>query len=257
VSEARFRSDTRFLAGAADDPPGSKKNFKTLKGVDLEAAVEPVPSHIDWSQQGFVSQARDQADSGSCVSHAACAAAEARRLVANLAPVTLAPRSLHLCLIGLDFQQAASRARLLETVQTKGLPVDSGSDSLMFERAHCPADGQIARLPLTQFFDFPDSISAKRELASNGPIVAHMMAHEDFFRQYVGTFDVYRADPLSSSLGKHAVCIVGYDNFSACWIGLNSLGQQWGNQGLFRIAYDDAASALLTGAHPAYSLDCG
>jgi hypothetical protein len=248
------RSGTRIVAGAADDPVDAPRVFRDESESRDASVLDVLPAAVDWAQSGVVGPARDQGESGSCVSHAACAAAESRRQVANLSPVQFAPRTLHLCLMGLEFPLSSSRFVLLETLRAHGMAVDSGADAAMTERAHCAASGQIPRLALSQFFDLRDADAGKLEIATHGPVVCHMLAREDFFHDYLGTFDVYRANPQSPLVGKHAVCIVGYDDAAACWIGINSLGAHWGRQGLFRIAYDDTLSRIFTGL-PAYCLD--
>ncbi len=72
----------------------------------------------------------------------------------------------------------------------------------------------------------------------NKPVPCGMFIYEDF-KNYVG--GVY--SPLSGqeNLGGHFVVIVGYDDSQSCWIVKNSWGPDWGENGFFRIAYNQTS----------------
>ncbi|NDG26961.1 MAG: hypothetical protein EB120_07290 [Proteobacteria bacterium] len=42
-------------------------------------------------------------------------------------------------------------------------------------------------------------------------------------------------------MGGHAITLIGYDDSAKAWIVRNSWGEDWGEKGYFRIAYDDAS----------------
>jgi hypothetical protein len=75
----------------------------------------------------------------------------------------------------------------------------------------------------------------KQALADYGPFEATMLVYSDFFSYSGG---VYRH--TSGQLqGGHAVTVVGYDDEEGYWIVKNSWGRNWGENGWFRIAYDE------------------
>ena len=77
----------------------------------------------------------------------------------------------------------------------------------------------------------------KQSLADDGPFEALMVVYQDFYSYRSG---VYR-HVWGSSVGVHAVAIVGYDDSLGYWIAKNSWGTGWGEAGWFRIAYGDSS----------------
>jgi hypothetical protein len=80
-------------------------------------------------------------------------------------------------------------------------------------------------------------IAARKEfLDRTGPVVACLAVYNDFMYYQSGIYE-HRAGDL---LGYHAVSCIGYDDVNGCWICKNSWGQNWGEDGFFRIAYGEA-----------------
>jgi hypothetical protein len=79
----------------------------------------------------------------------------------------------------------------------------------------------------------------KTWLDTVGPLVAAFDLYEDFdwFFWHAGG-SIY-AHKSGGSRGLHVVLIVGYDDAAGCWIAKNSWGPAGGNQGFFRIAYNE------------------
>jgi C1A family cysteine protease len=65
-----------------------------------------------------------------------------------------------------------------------------------------------------------------------------MTVYEDFVRYYTG--GIYR-HVSGGRGGGHCISIVGYDDESKSWIGKNSWGTRWGEDGFFQIAYGECA----------------
>jgi hypothetical protein len=70
-----------------------------------------------------------------------------------------------------------------------------------------------------------------------------MNIYEDF-KNYVG--GVYEPLTGQENLGGHLVCIIGYDDSQSCWIVKNSWGPHWGENGFFRISYNETTINALT-----------
>jgi len=64
-----------------------------------------------------------------------------------------------------------------------------------------------------------------------------MVVYEDFIFYKGG---VYK-HATGSQLGGHAITMMGWDDSAKAWIVRNSWGEEWGEKGYFRIAYDDAS----------------
>jgi hypothetical protein len=243
-------------SGVGKDPEGAGLFVRSSAEIFAGTfALGSRPESIDWSERGMVHPVRYQDSSASCVAHAACAAIEARMRIAGIDAPVLAPRSLHMCFMGLDYTQSASRWLLRETVRSRGVPLDDGTDAGLSDRQMCGSSDELTVVRPAGIFDLLDAEGVRREIAARGPVIGHMIAREDFFRHYIGTIDIYSADSQSPVIGEHAVCIVGYDDRDQCWIGVNSLGEDWGQRGFFRIGYSDEISRLFNGGLPAYAID--
>lgn len=81
-----------------------------------------------------------------------------------------------------------------------------------------------------------DPLAIKQHIYGYGPVTACMVIYEDFFH-YTG--GVYRHTTEKTS-GGHCVALIGWDDDAGCWIGKNSWGTDWGEEGYFRIAYGEA-----------------
>lgn len=94
----------------------------------------------------------------------------------------------------------------------------------------------------------------------DAPIAAFMVVYEDFERYY--SQGIYEWDGVSPRVqGMHAVCLIGYvtSGPTRYWIGKNSWGDQWGEDGFFRIAFgectiDDACWWMIAPSFNASSL---
>jgi hypothetical protein len=65
------------------------------------------------------------------------------------------------------------------------------------------------------------------------PVIGGMQVFEDFMTYRSGIYE----SVIGEFLGWHAVAIIGYDDDEQCWIGKNSWGAGWGENGFFRISY--------------------
>ncbi len=66
----------------------------------------------------------------------------------------------------------------------------------------------------------------------NGPLSFYMEVYSDFY-YYAG--GVYEPTPTAKKEGGHAVVLLGYNSTENYWICKNSWGQNWGENGYFKI----------------------
>lgn len=248
-----FFSDIPLIDGVEDSGFTWIRRHFALVSVFSErpASSSPLDPSFDWKDQpGVVGTPRDQGmKNATCMAHAACAVAEAR-LAIKSESMEFSPRYLHFCAMQQDRQSTPRIEKLAGTLLKNGLPVTSEGDGLD-DIAACQAISDLAwsKVPAAYRFWKPEEV--KREISRYGPVLAIMDLREDFLNWYTGA-DVYRATPSSPVIGRHAVCFVGYDDADQCWIGMNSLGPDWGDGGFFKIGYED--SGVLT-PYAIYSFD--
>lgn len=225
-----------------------RRQFEMLGPFSQRApSVSPVSVRHDWRSSNTLRDPRMQGETATCVAFSTCAMAEARSQIGGR-QVAFSPRYLHFCSMRLDRQTGPFMGLLARTVLQRGMPTATGDEGLG-DVAGCSAVGSVASRRVKAVYEFWNAGDVKREIAERGPVIAIMDLREDFARWYAG--GIYRATS-SPKVGSHAVCLVGYDDSQRCWIGMNSLGKEWGESGFFRLAYDD--SGVLT-SDPVYSLD--
>jgi len=73
-----------------------------------------------------------------------------------------------------------------------------------------------------------------KDIATNGPITAQFMVHQDFLSYKSG---VYEHRGIDAPLGGHAIKIIGYgtDSGKDYWLVANSWNEEWGDHGFFKI----------------------
>jgi hypothetical protein len=83
----------------------------------------------------------------------------------------------------------------------------------------------------------------KKALIEHGPLIICIWIWKDFMYYRGG---VYR-HKWGRLEGGHLVALVGYDDNQQCWICKNSWGENWGEKGWFKIAYD--ADMFIAGCY--------
>ncbi|MDP4267156.1 MAG: C1 family peptidase, partial [Bacteroidota bacterium] len=84
-----------------------------------------------------------------------------------------------------------------------------------------------------------------RDILQDGPVVVAMYVPQSFF-QYTGGIYHYNG---GGYIWGHAVLLVGYDDYNRCFKARKSWGSSWGENGYFRISYDDVTNEVKFGSY--------
>lgn len=88
-----------------------------------------------------------------------------------------------------------------------------------------------------------DLLAIKQNLAQGAPVVIGMMVGGSFMSEMRGQklWTPTRSDYAMQHFGGHAICVIGYDDYyeGGAFQIMNSWGQDWGEDGLFWIRYND------------------
>ncbi len=208
-----------------------------------------LPAAHDWRDvdgANYVSPMLDQGRCGSCVAFATVGTFETQLNIAahdTSSPWQLSPQYLFACgggECGFGWMpEPAARFIVNKGVPDQAcMPYTSGPHG---DDARCSAAcaGASARTIKARAYGTPSgggmSVAAVKRALLDGPLVATMTVYDDFM-YYTG--GVYK-HVTGGVAGGHAVSIVGYSDADQAWIVRNSWGTGWGENGFFRIAWDD------------------
>ena len=80
-----------------------------------------------------------------------------------------------------------------------------------------------------------------KEALKKGTVLTSMDVYEDFFSYSGG---IYKSES-STYKGGHAIAIVGFNDKEKYWILKNSWGPSWGEDGYFRVSWEDKSGVGL------------
>lgn len=238
-----------------DEPSLDEQEELSRSSLDLFMALEErtYPEAHDWRDVGgvnFVTPIRDQAACGSCVAFGSCATVEGTlRIQENDADrdVDLSEAHLFYCIARAAGRRCKGRREggwwptgALDAFRDEGV-ADEACYPYVAGDQDCTglcADWQARLTKISGWQQLDELTDMKAWLAEHGPVVGTMKVYEDFVRFYRG--GVYR-HVAGAYGGGHCISIVGYDDGGGYWIGKNSWGTDWGEDGFFRIAYGECA----------------
>lgn len=214
-------------------------------------ATAAVPTRFDWRNKdgvNYSSPILNQANCGSCVAFSAIGALETQMNIVNKtphSPWSYSPQHLFSCGGG-ACQNGWHPMMAVQFLQKTGVPDEtcfpyqSGGDGKDLACSQTCSDASKRSLRITGYsqpsFFFQDANAVKQALLK-GPLMTTMMVYEDFLFYKSGVYKHTTGDQL----GGHAITLVGWDDNQKAWILRNSWGEDWGEKGYFRVAYDDSS----------------
>ncbi len=244
------RQDFKKRLGLQDAPDGMA-SFQAIPMRKKGFRAQALPPKIDWRNKdgaNWVSPMLNQGNCGSCVAFAAVATLETQTNItsgnAGYNP-EYSTQALFACGGGScdnGWQPQLAAKHLMnkgvpdegcapytmgytgETVSCSSICSDSGSRSSRISSYSTPS------------FGFTDIQSVKSAL-QKGPLVTTMMVYEDFATYNGG---IYK-HVSGTTLGGHAISLVGYDDATQSWLIRNSWGKDWGEEGFARVSWDDVS----------------
>lgn len=235
------KSELKNLFGNNELPQGKVDYSNAFKGNTYEA--------VDWRNDGginWLGPVMNQGNCGSCVAFATIATIEAQMSISTKAAwlhPEMSPQALFSCgggqcARGWFPSSAATYVKANGIVDNACSPYISGSTG---QDVQCKqfCNNQSARTykiaGFTKPTTFGGGVEAVKAALKKGPLVTTMTVYEDFLTYSSG---IYRS-VSSTSVGGHAVSLVGFNDQGRYWIVRNSWGADWGENGFVRISWDD------------------
>lgn len=261
VSEAIAQTRAGWIADESVFGGLSRDEFKQLLGhrmslrieapgnTDLSIAIPAsLPASFDWRNYNgiqWMTSVKNQGTCGSCTAFASIGALEAIYRTACHNPgldIDLSEQHLFGCVGGVCAGSAGiSFEEALSYFLYNGVPDESCFPYEGIDRdcaSTCP-DWQSRTLTISGFQRLSPENHINPELLKPAimiqPLLCSMLVYDDL-RYYAG--GVYQ-HVTGDYLGGHAVIIVGWDDATSCWICKNSWGSNWGEEGYFRIRWED------------------
>lgn len=214
---------------------------RSTENILLEAATYPDSYDLrNVKGSNYITSIKDQGNCGCCVAFGSTAAVEGtlrfQKSDANLA-VDLSEAQLFFCIASTENCNCETGwwpPKALDGYKNTGI-VDDSCFSYTDHDQGCNlcSNWQSRVTKITGWHEITATAEMKTWLSTKGPLVTCLSVYDDFFAYTSGIYT-----HVSGTLqGGHCICIVGYDDNQGCWIGKNSWGTAWGENGFFRIAY--------------------
>lgn len=228
---------------------GESDELYLQKGPPLDRGFA-APSSFDWRNYNgnqWMTPVKNQDQCGSCTAFASCGALEVIYRQVNYNPsleIDLSEQHLFTCagghcagVTGISFETA------LSLILYQGVPDEAcfPYQGIDLDCASTCPDWQARALTISGFQRVsPQNIYTPdllKPAVMIQPLLCSMQVYDDF-RYYTG--GVYQ-HVSGAYLGGHAIVIVGWDDAETCWICKNSWGTDWGENGYFRIRWEDCS----------------
>ncbi|MDP8215207.1 MAG: C1 family peptidase [Candidatus Euphemobacter frigidus] len=225
----------RYGLGCLKDPADNRD-------VPMQLVLPRItaPPRVDYT--GLMSPVRNQGEEGTCVAFASVVGikeyqeqAERRRLI------ELSPRYLyHLCkrMDGVPGQEGTFPRIAMKALAQNGVCPEECWPYQPYQTDHsCPtADEEALPFKIRTYARLNEIVEMERSLSINGPFLAGVNVFSDWFEDHGGKIPLPPKD--ESSLGGHAICIMGYSRSGNYFKFKNSWGTGWGDHGFGYLSYE-------------------
>lgn len=240
-AEQKLRLGAQLPDGFGDDQFSARN----------EKPSQRLPAAFDWRNKdgiNYSSPILNQGSCGSCVAFASVGVLETQMNITRntpSSPWSYSPQHLFACGGG-ACQQGWTPFSALSYMKESGVPDEtcfpytSGANGDDMACSATCGDSKARSEKITGYgmptFLFGSVEQVKAALVK-GPLVAVMKVYEDFLFYKGGVYKHVTGEMA----GGHAVAIVGWNDADKAWIVRNSWGEDFGEQGYFRIAWDDVS----------------
>uniref|UniRef100_A0A7E4VJR6 Pept_C1 domain-containing protein n=1 Tax=Panagrellus redivivus TaxID=6233 RepID=A0A7E4VJR6_PANRE len=224
----------------------AQSDFKKVLGLryvnpdDVNTKVEPdnrqptatIPTSLDYREKNQVSSVKDQKHCGSCWAFAAASVIESQYLIHKKESLDLSEEHIvhcdtytHGCAGGDD------RYALWWVSENQGILTEAIYPYTATNGTCAAPAGKKYKITKPEAIEKSEAALVEA-LAKYGPISAGINVPPELQHYTGGIIDISEAECAKTSLGGHAISIVGYT--PEYWIIKNSWSANWGEEGYFR-----------------------
>ena len=208
-------------------------------------AVSSLPAQLDWRMNNgnWVTPVRNQGGCGSCWDFSAVGQIEAWWKIRNGDPnadIDLSEQFILSCSEGGCDGWWVSGA--LDFVKENGIPTENcfryyADDTVPCSNACENWQNEAIKIPGWGYITLSEAIVENiKNAVYRHPVSASFTVYEDFNYYSGGVYE----HVWGSELAGHAILIVGWNDAEQSWICKNSWGENWGENGYFRIKWGDS-----------------
>lgn len=200
--------------------------------------LQSVPSSFDWRNKGVVSSVKDQGECGCCWAFSAVANIESQYAIKNSRILDLSEEQLLDCDSGNDGCDGGIMDQAFRYIKNAGGLMSEADYRYTQVKDTCRFKKNRALVRVTGWktVGSKNEETIKKMLVSTGPLAVAVNA--DNMQNYQGGI-IDESDSVCPQANiNHAVVLVGYgeEDGQKYWIVKNSWGENWGENGYFRIA---------------------
>ena len=223
------------------------KDLPTKTGADLGIDDIQPPENFDWElNRGLRTKIKDQKDCGSCYAFATVGVMQSQYLLKYGENISFSEQQIVDCdeansqCLGGNTKKAFNYLKKFGIMKEDDYPYINGEGK-------CKYDGSKTLAKVKTFSYIPkDEEEMKKVLYKYGPIAGAINGIMTVFYDH-GIYDPYLDGYCPSNI-NHAVLIVGYGVDKATgkkfWRVKNSMGQDWGENGYFRLLRGTGACGI-------------
>ena len=228
-------------------PDYAREYWLTHKS-DLKYDATKFMASVDWSEND--SPIKDQSNCGSCWAFAAVALIENLSDKNDLSEQVIVSCTEWDCDGGWYFEA-------LDYIKNEGIPPENCYPYIE-QNGNCQDKCSVPDylVKLTDFSPDPGlwgenmTVNDLKSQLQLGPLcIAFLVPEDGTFDQYSGGIYNYNGGTIDWGGNAHAVLLVGYDDSGQYFKVKNSWGADWGENGYFRIAFDDVADDVQFGMY--------
>jgi C1A family cysteine protease len=204
-----------------------------------------LPAVFDWRDNNgnWLTPVKNQGLCGSCWCFSAVAQVESWWKIYHAYPDSMIDLSEQFVLSGsMGSCSGGYIADALNYIKSNGIPSEEcfeyhGDDQIPLSDSSEHWQDQMVKIPGWGYITFFEAnINIIKSAVYRQPVAAGIKVYQDFFDYQPGT--VYEHEWGDWS-GGHAVLIVGWNDEEQSWICKNSWVENWGEEGYFRIRWDE------------------
>jgi hypothetical protein len=232
--------ELNFMRGAQPEMPDVSK----MRKIQLPQ-IQNLPSHFDWRDNNgnWVTPAKDQLMQlcKSCGIFAAFAQVESWWKINNQKPdsvIDLSEQYLISC-GGFSCGSGYTPFSVLDFVKKNDIPTEDclpyqASNAVSCKLACTDGGSRTVRIPDWGLVTGCENIDVLKNVVYRQPVSVSFTVNRDILTYKSG---VYENISVVYPPVDHAVIIVGWDDTESCWICKNCWGEDWGENGFFRIKW--------------------